>query len=226
MARGGGRDRHPDRHGAPLGEAVRVERDVLTWLGLALVGAAAAVLSFAALRDLAIRCDVPPHLAWLLPLTVDLLAAITTRVWLRRRAHPDAQRYARGLAIGAILATVTGNAAHGYLVSFDVTPPWWAVVIVSAVPAAALGFLVHLAVLVGRDPAEEPRRLRSWPRPADRDEDDGAGDDEGVPGETLEEKRERLLRAGAGRRRLARELDISEHDARTLLENYRAGGAA
>ncbi len=140
-------------------------------------------------------------------------------MWLRRRAHPDAQRYARGLAVGAILATVTGNAAHGYLVHADVVPPWWAVVIVSAVPAAALGFLVHLAVLVGRDsdtaPDEAPR--------AGRDE---RAEDEGPAGETREQKRERLLQAGAGRRRLARELDITEHEARLLLERHTADGAA
>lgn len=219
MARGGGRDRRPDRDRAPLVGSVRAgtDRDVLTWIGLALVGAAAAVLSFAALRDLAVRCGIPDHLAWLLPITVDLLAAITTRVWLRRRAHPDAQRYARGLAVAAIAATVTGNAAHGYLVHAAVVPPWWAVVIVSAVPAAALGFLVHLAVLVGRDPVDEERLQ------VDEDDEDA---DEGPDGESPEEKRERLLQSGAGRRRLARELDISEHEARLLLTDYAARVAA
>lgn len=194
------------------------DRDVLTWSGLALVGAAAAVLSFAALRDLAERCGIPAHLAWLLPITVDLLAAITTRVWLQRRAHPDAQRYARGLAIAAIGATVTGNAAHGYLVHAAVVPPWWAVVLVSAVPALALGFLVHLAVLVGREPVDDVQGADG--EAGDRDEAAGA------QAASWEERVDELIAAGAGRRRLARELGITEHEARLLLDRYATEEAA
>jgi hypothetical protein len=108
-----------------------------------------------------------------------------------------------------------------------------AAVAVGAVPPVALGALVHLVYLTLVRREDELVELvqtlpapQQWGRPADREDDDEAGDDDPVPGETLDEKRERLLRAGAGRRRLARELDITEHEARALVEAYRAGGAA
>ena len=42
---------------------------------LAVVAAAAAVLSFSALRDLALLCGFAPELAWLLPVVVDTYQA-------------------------------------------------------------------------------------------------------------------------------------------------------
>ena len=138
------------------------ERDWLTWVGLGVVGAAAAVMSFAALSDLARLCGITAVIgpepgvpvAWLLPVTVDVLAAVATRVWLQRRVSVEAEHFARGAAWAAIGATVLGNAAHGVLQGAGGPPGWWAAMLVSAVPAAALGALVHLAVLVGRGAGE------------------------------------------------------------------------
>ena len=42
-----------------------MNRSVVTWLGIAAVALAAAVLSFASLRSLAIVCGTPSTLAWL-----------------------------------------------------------------------------------------------------------------------------------------------------------------
>ena len=50
---------------------------------LAVVAAAAAVLSFAALRDLALLCGFSPWLAWLLPVVIDAGAAAGSLAWLR-----------------------------------------------------------------------------------------------------------------------------------------------
>jgi hypothetical protein len=143
-------------------------RDWVTWGGLAIVGVAAAVMSFTALSELARLCGItaaiplgPPGtegdvpVAWLLPATVDVLAAVSTRVWLQRRVNAEALAYARWSAWSAIGATVVGNAAHGALVQAEIDAPWWAAVLVGAVPAVALGAMVHLAVLVGRG-SDEP----------------------------------------------------------------------
>ncbi len=135
-------------------------RDWMTWAGLALVGAAAAVLSFSALQDLAERCGITSvvlgvRLSWLLPVTVDVFAAVTTRVWLRRAAPPEAVRFARWSAWSAIGASLVGNAWHGFLAAEVSSPPWWSVVLLAAVPAAALGALVHLAVVLGRRDADQ-----------------------------------------------------------------------
>ena len=61
----------------------------VTWLGLAVVLGAAAVLSFAGLRDLAVMVGIAPMLAPLLPVCVDAGAAVATGVWLSRRQHPE-----------------------------------------------------------------------------------------------------------------------------------------
>jgi len=144
---------------------VKENRDWATWFGLGVVGAAAAIMSFTALSDLARLLGVTALMnwpgveaggipvAWLLPLTVDVLAAVATRVWLTRRTNHEALEYARRAAWAAIVATVVGNGAHGYLVSAATGEPWAASVVVSAVPALALGAMVHLAHLVGRGPA-------------------------------------------------------------------------
>ena len=52
------------------------------FLLLAVVAAAAAVLSFSALRDLALLCGFAAELAWLLPVVVDAGAAAGSLVWL------------------------------------------------------------------------------------------------------------------------------------------------
>lgn len=147
------------------------DRDITTRIGLAVVGIAAAVLSFSALSDLAARCGVTGvfevngwtlRLAWLVPITVDVFAAVSTRVWLRGGAAPDVIVSARRSAWGAIGATVVGNAYHGYLTGFGRPDA----VIIGAVPAVALGRLVHLAVLRGRPTGEVqamgPGRVTRW----------------------------------------------------------------
>jgi hypothetical protein len=139
------------------------QRDRVAWGGLAIVGTTAIVWSFTALSDLARRVGVTStipipwtsehiHVAWGLPITVDVLALVATRVWLRGVAPDEAVTYARRAAWGAIVATILGNAYHGALVGA------WRVdaLIVSAAPAVVIGVIVHLAVLAGRPGGTPP----------------------------------------------------------------------
>ena len=152
-------------------------RDWPTIVGLAVVGVVAVVWSFTALADLAhllgitgvidlrpVGLPVVLHVAWGLPLTVDALAAVATRVWLQGRVGPEAVRYARRAAWAAILATVGGNAYHGWLTGDGRLDA----VLASAVPAVAVGVIVHLAVLIGRKPGaageERAGRPPLWAR--------------------------------------------------------------
>src|SRR5689334_14634015 len=117
---------------------------------LAVVATAAAVLSFSALRDLALLCGFAAELAWLLPVVVDAGAAAGSLVWLGGRTYELARRFARALALTLLGLSVAANAlAHG-LDAYRLAPAWWVVVIVSAIAPAVLGAVVHLAVLVGR----------------------------------------------------------------------------
>jgi hypothetical protein len=170
---------------------------------LAVVAGAAAVLSFAALRDLAMVCGFSPQLAWLLPVVVDAGAAAGSLVWLGGRTGRSARTFARSLALALLTLSVAANALGHGLAAFALAPEWWVVVIVSAVAPAVLGAVVHLAVLVGRvDEADIPQ-----------------ADDQDVTRPT--EQVDELIAAGAGRRRLARELGISEYEARQLLDRTR-----
>ncbi|MFD2396794.1 DUF2637 domain-containing protein [Prauserella oleivorans] len=122
-----------------------MSRAWITWTGLAVVAAAAAVLSFDALRQLAVLAGTPAGLAWLLPVTVDAAALVATRLWLA--GAEGARRFARTLALSMIGLSVAGNATSHELVAYQVVPPWWAVVAVAAVPPAVLGAVAHLAAL-------------------------------------------------------------------------------
>ncbi len=200
---------------------------------LVLVAAAAAVLSFAALRDLALMCGFAPGLAWLLPVVVDAGAAAGSLVWLGGRVGEPARRFARGLALGLLLLSVAANALGHGLAAFVLAPPWWVVVIVSAVAPAVLGAVVHLAVLVGRDepaagmPNEEQVPYALTPEAYTDDQLDEDGTSQAwahapPAGNRVDE----LIAAGAGRRRLAQELEITEYEARRLLTRARNGDGA
>ncbi|WP_308292871.1 DUF2637 domain-containing protein [Pseudonocardia sp. McavD-2-B] len=144
------------------------------------MGTAAFVMSFAALADLAYLAGIrgtaelfgfPLRLAYLFPLSVDAFAVAASIVWLRRRANDDAIRVARWSAWSAIGATVVGNGYHAFAVAqHDGPVPWPIAVVISAVPPVALGAVVHLAVLVSREPD----------RP-DRDDDQGDPDSTDEP---------------------------------------------
>jgi hypothetical protein len=92
-----------------------------------------------------------------------------------------------------------------------------------------LGAVVHLAVLVGRPrPTHE---LDDEPLPYEVTAEayaDGSLDEHGAsrlwdsaPPAVEDERTAQLIAAGVGRRRLARELDITEYEARRLLDRAR-----
>lgn len=132
--------------GVPVTEAPE-KTDWLLGIGMSVVVAAAAVASFAGLRDLALITGWHPRLAWLLPLCVDAYAMTATRVWLAKSTRNEhARSWAKWNAIGAIACSVAGNAVdHALNVRGGVA--WPLVVAVSAVPPIVLGLLVHLAHL-------------------------------------------------------------------------------
>lgn len=131
---------------------------------LSIVAAAAAVLSFAALRDLALMCGFDEDLAWLLPVTIDAGAAASSYVWLASWTPAGASSYGRTLALLLLGSSVGGNALGHGLAAYSQQPHWLVVVGVSAIAPAVLGALVHLVVLVGRPVEDQSDSL-------DRDDD-------------------------------------------------------
>jgi hypothetical protein len=194
---------------------------------LLIVAAAAAVLSFSALRDLALLCGFAPELAWLLPVVVDAGAAAGSLVWLGGRAPELARRFARALALGLLGLSVGANAlAHG-LDAYRLAPAWWVVVAVSAIAPAVLGAVVHLAVLFGRPVAlsvdDEPCAVDVTVAAVEADtlDEHGLSHRWNDAPPATPDRADELIAAGAGRRRLSRELDITEYEARRLIERAR-----
>ena len=75
--------------------------------------ASAAVASFSGLQGLAHIAGWPVRLAWLLPVTLDAYAMTSARVWLAASTRSAAaRRFARANAIGAIAASIAGNATY------------------------------------------------------------------------------------------------------------------
>lgn len=175
---------------------------------LGVVAAAAAVLSFAALRDLAATCGFAPSLAWLLPVVVDAGAAAGSLVWLGGGVAEVARRFARVLALSLLALSVGANALGHGLAAFRLEPAWWVVVMVSAIAPAVLGAVVHLAVLVSR-PVPTGAVVEAEPVPE-------------IAPPAQPERAAELIAEGAGRRRLSRELDITEYEARRLLAEARS----
>ena len=123
-------------------------RDLWVMAGILIAAASAAVASFTGLRGLALITGWPPRLAWLLPITLDAYAMTAARVWLAPTTRARrARRFARANAIGAITASIAGNATcHSVTVGLmHISPP--IIVLVGAVPAAVLGFTAHLHAL-------------------------------------------------------------------------------
>jgi hypothetical protein len=128
----------------------------VVWVGLAVVLAAAAVLSFDALRHLAVTVRIPETIAWLLPISIDAGAAVSCAVWLGGWSAPAAARFAGRMTWALLAATVLGNATAQGMAAAAIVPPWWVAVLVGAVPPAVVGATVHLVVLLVRRAAEAP----------------------------------------------------------------------
>lgn len=200
------------------------------YLLLSVVATAAAVLSFSALRDLALVCGFVAQLAWLLPVVVDAGASAGSLVWLGGTVSSAARTFARALALTLLALSVAANALGHGLAAFSLAPAWWVVVIVSAVAPAVLGAVVHLAVLVGRaEPAPTADEVDTEPIPYQLTADayeHGVLDERGLSrhwddAPPARDRASELIAAGVGRRRLSRELEITEYEARQLLARTR-----
>lgn len=204
---------------------------------LAVVALAAAVLSFDALHGLARLCGFGPAFAPLLPVVIDAGAAAGSLAWLTQPLG-RARTFGRALALALLVGSVAGNALGHGLAAYATRPAWWVVVAVSAVPPAVLGAVVHLLALVAqarsaaREAAADDPGVASWDEEAPDWWADATvvavpaadGDDDAPPAGT--DTVAHLIAQGAGRRRLARELGVSEHQARELLARHREGRAS
>ena len=145
---------------------VRGRRDGWTWLGIAVVALAAAVMSFDALRRLAERIGVAASLSWLLPIAIDAAVVVATRTWLASPNSDRVTRYGRAVALASLALSVAGNATEHAMAAYQLATPWWVVVAVSAVPPVMLGATAHLAALVAAERHTAPGTAGTSSAPA------------------------------------------------------------
>jgi hypothetical protein len=130
---------------------------------LAVVGLAAAILSFDTLDGLAKSAgyttdwtlpmtdnEVTVYVSWLLPVTIDAFAAIATVVWLLPAFAAETRAYAAKVAIGGIVLSAGLNAlAHGFKAAEkDISNNWVVVIFVGGIAPVALAFSIHLSAKV------------------------------------------------------------------------------
>ena len=163
----------------------------MTWrriLFLIVLAPAAAVASATALASLARATSWPGWSSWLLPISIDVLAAFAVLEWASPKSPTVARSYARALALAALAVSVLGNAVSHLVSAGLVRPGWVLIVLVGAIPPAALGTAVHLAVLAS-SPVPSRRTAR---RPAAETVPTPVAQDEPEPAEGLAESSRQL----------------------------------
>lgn len=172
-------------------------------ISMGLVALAAFALSFATLMALAQLAGYGP-LSWLYPVTLDLGTVASCAAWMTTQS-----RQAFHLTWCLLSASILLNGCEHWLVATGQRPAWWLITMISMAPPAILGVVTHLAVGLGR-PGAEGVGAQTDAGPT-LDVSPGSGDVA------------RLISEGAGRRRIAAQLGISEHSARQLLTASKNG---
>lgn len=124
-----------------------MRKDWLSTIGLGLVCVAAVVASFSTLASLAAVAGWGERASWLLPVCLDALGMVATRVWLSPTAPAAAQAFAKRIALAAIVVSIAGNAAGHLASTGHLSQGLILVVLVGAVPPAGLAAGIHLADL-------------------------------------------------------------------------------
>lgn len=123
-------------------------RHRITTAGLYFLTAAAFVLSFDALRQLAFNSGVNWWLSWLYPLTLDAVAIVAALYIVRMTETGDGKKYAWFLTVLFAVLSIAGNVLH-----IDTGAAWYQGVkpvlpyVVMSVPPIALVLSFHLFTL-------------------------------------------------------------------------------
>ncbi|MEV0854618.1 DUF2637 domain-containing protein [Nocardia fluminea] len=109
------------------------------------IGAAAFVLSFAALQDLAIMGGTPRGLAWLFPVIVDGTIIQATMAVIALPSKSAEHKWFSWILVGGAAVSVSSNSVHAYLTGHS-----WGGALLAAIPPLALLIDTHGLVLLRR----------------------------------------------------------------------------
>lgn len=122
-------------------------RDPFVLTGLTIVTLAAAVSSFGALDGTARLAGWSRDMSPLLPIVVDTVAATASRLWLAEDTPDKVRRFARAVALGAILVSVGGNMIYHLAQAGYLLPGVWLTLSAGGIPPIALATVAHLTAL-------------------------------------------------------------------------------
>lgn len=140
-------------------------RRFLLWLGLTVVTVAAVAASFSTLAGLATFTGWGHWLSWLLPASLDALGMTACLVWLDGSAERKSRDYARWLTWVAAGLSIVGNGVGHLASTGHLSQGLLLVVLVGAVPPAALATTVHLIVLVSSPSSQVEDKVAAVPVP-------------------------------------------------------------
>lgn len=127
----------------------------LVLTGAGIVGVACAATSAVALNELASQCGIPDPLSWALPIALDVGAAVAALAWITEDG--ERRSWARGIAIGALVASLVGNGLQHAIASALLAVTLPLVLVVGACIPGMLWAVVHLSALMAR-PEPAPKR--------------------------------------------------------------------
>lgn len=148
--------------------------------GTAVLGLGGFVLSFTALRDLAVMVGMPADLAWIWPLLIDgLIIEATLAVVRLSQLRSRASWYAWALLAGGAIVSVGSNGVHAVATGHGV-----AGAAASAVAPIVLLAVTHLTVLLLESPkpaTHETETVATTPEALDAPERDEDSQDSCAP---------------------------------------------
>lgn len=181
-------------------------------LVVASVGAPAAVASWRHAKTVIERSGDPVMAPWLALSTDGMLVAALVVIWVRRHRGESAGVGPWAAFWAGMAATVAANLAaapptpEGYVVAL--WPPVCLAIALELVALIAYRTRPAAVMQVETAPAgPEPALEELEAKPAEED--------------PIVEKARELVAAGAGRPRLVKELEVTDHQARQLLEKFR-----
>lgn len=170
-----------------------VSRHARMWPGMALAGLLALfafIISFDALRTLALACGIRASLSWMFPLIIDgSVLAFTWATWAFR-TRGLATWYPWLMLVAFSAFSIAGNSLHAHAVPIEgMTLPGWAPGVVMSMPPIALLATTHMIVLAaGRtfDDTPEPAPPSFAPEPESEPEEEPEPEPEPAVMPTLE----------------------------------------
>jgi phage tail tape-measure protein len=136
---------------------------VIKWIvfvGATVVGIATAAVSSVTLYSLAVHISVPDvnGLPAALPIALDMGATVAALVWITSEVGSELRRWAKGLALGSLAATVIGNALEHAITGGFISVDLWITVGVGALIPTSLFSIFHLLALIFHPEASKPQK--------------------------------------------------------------------